>query len=53
MTDENNGFTSSSEGYRGMIYTRVLNRGGHGVQNPADRLLAGPPGARYPAGHAP
>jgi integron integrase len=34
------------------IYTHVLNRGGHGVQSPADRLLAGPPGARYPAGHA-
>jgi len=26
-----------------MIYTHVLNRGGHGVQSPADRLLAGPP----------
>jgi integrase len=24
-----------------MIYTHVLNRGGHGVQSPADRLLAG------------
>jgi len=29
-----------------MIYTHVLNRGGHGVQSPADRLLAGPPQAR-------
>ena len=26
-----------------MIYTHVLNRGGHGVQSPADRLLASPP----------
>jgi hypothetical protein len=26
-----------------MIYTHVLNRGGHGVQSPADRLLAAPP----------
>ena len=25
-----------------MIYTHVLNRGGHGVQSPADRLLADP-----------
>jgi hypothetical protein len=24
-----------------MIHTHVLNRGGHGVQSPADRLLAG------------
>ena len=24
-----------------MIYTRVLNRGGRGVQSPADRLLSG------------
>jgi hypothetical protein len=24
-----------------MIYTRVLNRGGRGVESPADRLLAG------------
>ena len=24
-----------------MIYTHVLNRGGHGVQSPADRLLVG------------
>jgi len=24
-----------------MIYTHVLNRGGHGVQSPADRLLGG------------
>ncbi|MFI5399101.1 MAG: integron integrase [Candidatus Binatia bacterium] len=29
-----------------MIYTHVLNRGGHGVQSPADRLGAGPPAAR-------
>ena len=29
-----------------MIYTHVLNRGGHGVQSPADRLLAGPPQGR-------
>jgi len=29
-----------------MIYTHVLNRGGHGVQSPADRLVAGPPGWR-------
>jgi len=34
-----------------MTYTHVLNRGGH-VQSPADRLLARPPGGRYPAGHA-
>jgi len=27
-----------------MIYTHVLNRGGHGVQSPADRLLAGASG---------
>jgi len=27
-----------------MIYTHVLNRGGHGVQSPVDRLLAGAPG---------
>jgi integrase len=27
-----------------MIYTHVLNRGGHGVQSPADRLLAGSSG---------
>ena len=26
-----------------MIYTHVLNRGGHGVQSPADRLLGGGP----------
>jgi integron integrase len=26
-----------------MIYTHVLNRGGRGVQSPADRLLASPP----------
>src|SRR5271169_2582366 len=25
-----------------MIYTHVLNRGGHGVQSPADRLVAAP-----------
>lgn len=25
-----------------MIYTHVLNRGGLGVQSPADRLLGGP-----------
>ncbi len=24
-----------------MIYTHVLNRGGHGVQSPADRLVDG------------
>jgi len=29
-----------------MIYTHVLNRGGHGVQSPADRLLVGPPQGR-------
>ncbi len=29
-----------------MIYTHVLNRGGRGVQSPADRLLASPPAAR-------
>ena len=28
-----------------MIYTHVLNRGGRGVQSPADRLLAAPSGA--------
>ena len=33
-----------------MIYTHVLTRGGHGVQSPADRLLAGPPQTRLPAG---
>jgi integrase len=33
-----------------MIYTHVLNRGGHGVTSPADRLLAGP--GRSPAGPA-
>ena len=33
-----------------MIYTHVLNRGGRGVQSPADRLLAGP--GRSPAGPA-
>ena len=27
-----------------MIYTHVLNRGGPGVESPADRLLAAPPG---------
>jgi len=35
-----------SEAYPEMIYTDVLSRGGHGVQGPADRLLAGRPGAR-------
>jgi len=33
-----------------MIYTHVLNRGGHGVQSPADRLLAAPPGGVNPQG---
>jgi integron integrase len=28
-----------------MIYTHVSNRGGRGVESPADRLLPGPPGA--------
>lgn len=29
-----------------MIYTHVLNRGGHGVQSPADRLVGGAGGGR-------
>ena len=33
-----------------MVYTHVFNRGGHGVQSPADRLRAGP--GRSPAGPA-
>ncbi len=35
-----------------MIYTHVLNRGGHGVQSPADRLLGGGDGGCLPAGAA-
>ncbi len=35
-----------------MIYTHVLNRGGHGVQSPADRLLGGGPLAREARGMA-
>jgi hypothetical protein len=45
-----NPYVPSSEAYRGMIYTHVLNRGGHGVQNPADRLLTGPLGGVDPQG---
>ena len=29
-----------------MIYTHVFNRGGRGVESPADRLLAGPQAGR-------
>jgi integrase len=47
-----NPYVPSSEAYRGMIYTHVLNRRGQGVQSPADRLLAGPAGGRLPAGLA-
>jgi integron integrase len=32
-------YVPSCEAYRGMIYTHVLNRGGRGVQSPADGLL--------------
>jgi len=35
---------ASTQNQTTMIYTRVLNRGGHGVQSPADRLLAGASG---------
>jgi hypothetical protein len=31
-------YVPSSEGYRGMIYTHVLNRGGRGVRSPADAI---------------
>ena len=34
-------YVPSSEAYRGMIYTHVLNRGGRGVESPVDQLLAG------------
>jgi integrase len=35
-----------------MIYTHVLNRGGRGVQSPADRLLAGASGVLARSGEA-
>jgi integrase len=35
-----------------MIYTHVLNRGGRGVQSPADRLLAAPARRDSPRGFA-
>ncbi len=35
-----------------MIYTHVLNRGGHGVQSPADTLASGRGGGRYQASAA-
>ena len=34
-------YVPSSEAYRGMICTHVVNRGGRGVQSPADGLLGG------------
>jgi integrase len=39
--DVNTPYVPSSEAYRGMIYTHILNRGGRGVESPADHLLAG------------
>ncbi|MBI1816575.1 MAG: tyrosine-type recombinase/integrase [Deltaproteobacteria bacterium] len=48
--DFSNPYVPSSEAYRGMIYTHVLNRGGHGVQSPADRLFVGDSARASPRG---